>query len=339
MTLALSADRPEDIRKAGEILRGGGLVAIPTETVYGLAAAVFDPAAVARVFAAKGRPADNPLIVHVAEIVDIPKVCAQAPPIAPALAKRFWPGPLTLVMPRRDNVPDGVTAGLPTVAVRCPANDAARAVIRAAGVPLAAPSANRAGFPSPTTAAHVWNDMDGRVDAILDGGPCRWGVESTILDLTGPVPRLLRPGGVTRAQLEAVLGTVEVDPAVTGPVTEGHSPRAPGMKYRHYAPHAPIYLLHGPLNAAATYVKALARPGTAVLCFNGEQERFRPVPCVPYGDGDSPESLARGLFEALRKLDAPEIRCIYARCPEGDGLYEAVRNRLSRAAGFAVIEV
>jgi L-threonylcarbamoyladenylate synthase len=314
-------------------------VAIPTETVYGLAASAFDSAAVARVFAAKGRPADNPLIVHIAEIVDLPKVCAQIPPIAPAVAKRFWPGPLTLVLPRRDKVPDTVTAGLPTVAVRCPAHDAARAVIRAAGVPLAAPSANRAGFPSPTTAAHVWNDMDGRADAILDGGPCRCGVESTILDLSGQPPRILRPGGVARAQLEAALGAVEVDPAVTGPLAEGEAPRAPGMKYRHYAPHAPVYLLHGPLDAAAAYVKALARPGTAALCFNGEQARFHPVPCVTYGDADSPESLARGLFDALRTLDAPDIRCIYARCPEGEGLYEAVRNRLSRAAGFAVIEV
>jgi len=338
-TLHLSAGSPADIAAAGKILRTGGLVAIPTETVYGLAANALDAAAVGRIFAAKGRPADNPLIVHINDLSALGALCENIPDAAVLLASRFWPGPLTLVLPRRNVVPDAVTAGLDTVAVRLPGSSAARAVIKAAGCPLAAPSANRSGSPSPTTAEHVWYDMDGRIEAILDGGPCAVGVESTVLDLSGDKPRLLRPGGVTHAELEELLGPVEVDPAVLGPMPPGQSPRAPGMKYRHYAPHAPVILLRGPADAAAKYVRAHAEPGAAVLCFDGEGTLFESVECVLYGKEDDPASLARGLFDALRRLDRPEVGVIYARYPEGEGLYEAVRNRLGKAAGFAVVEV
>ena len=333
MTRFLSAENPADVQTAAEILRAGGVAAIPTETVYGLAARALDPVAVERVYAAKGRPADNPLIVHIDDLFALYVLCASVPDAVVILASHFWPGPLTMVLPRRDTIPDIVTAGLPTVAVRLPASPVARALIRQAG-PLAAPSANRAGSPSPTTAAHVRHDLDGRVDAILDGGPCLWGVESTVLDLTGDRPRLLRPGGVTHTQLEALLGPVEVDPAVTGPSAAGETPRAPGMKYRHYAPKAPVILLRGSAAAAAAYARQRAAPGAAVLCFNGEPDLFGDLLCVPYGDERDPISLARGLYDALRRLDRDGVTVIYARYPEGEGLYDAVRNRLNKAAGF-----
>ena len=339
VTLRLSADSPEDIRTAGELLRAGGLVALPTETVYGLAADALNPVAVSRIFTAKGRPSDNPLIVHIADLAELGTLCAAVPDAAVLLAARFWPGPLTLVLPRRDLVPGAVTAGLPTVAVRLPASQAARAVIQAAGTPLAAPSANRSGTPSPTTAAHVWHDLNGRVDAIVDGGPCAVGIESTILDLSGDKPRLLRPGGVTQAELEEPLGPVEVDPAVLGPLSPENAPRAPGMKYRHYAPRAPVYLLRGPSGAAAVWVRNHAQPGAAVLCFDGERALFEGVTRVSYGPENDPSSLALNLFDALRRLDRPDVTVIYARCPEGDGLYEAVRNRLGKAAGFRQVTV
>ena len=337
-TLFFSADRPEDIAATGDILRRGGLAAIPTETVYGLAANALDAAAVRRIYEAKNRPADNPLIVHIADLSALGMLCQSVPDAAILLAAHFWPGPLTLVLPRREIVPDIVTAGLPSVAVRMPASSAALAVIRAAGTPLAAPSANRAGLPSPTTAAHVGDDMDGRIDAILDGGPCTLGIESTVLDLSGDRPRLLRPGGVTRAQLEEHLGPVEVDPAVLGPMSSGAAPSAPGMKYRHYAPNAPVYILQGSAAASAAYVSAHRTPGVAVLCFDGDADLFEGVTCISYGNENDPASLAHGLFDALRRLDRPDVQVIYARCPEGDGLYESVRNRLSKAAGFVRIE-
>jgi len=327
----LSADIPEDVAYAGEILKSGGLVAMPTETVYGLAARALDPAAVGAIYAAKGRPSDNPLIVHIADLWELGSLCASIPDAAVLLAAHFWPGPLTLVMPRRREVPDVVTAGLPTVAVRMPVTAAARALIKIAG-PLAAPSANRAGAPSPTTAGHVRADLGGRIDAILDGGPCVVGVESTVLDLSGAQPCLLRPGGLARERLEALIGPVGTDPAVEGAAT-GQPPRAPGMKYRHYAPKAPLFLLQGPAAAAAAYVRARAKPGAAVLCFDGEQALFAGCYCVSYGREGDPASLSRNLYAALRQLDRDDVSEIYARYPAyTGGLYEAVRNRLGKAA-------
>ena len=338
MTRMYSASRPGDVAAVAAILRGGGIAALPTETVYGLAGDALDAGAVAAIYAAKGRPSDNPLIVHVADAADLASVAREVPPAARALAERFWPGPLTIVLPRLPHVPDGVTAGRDTVAVRVPAHEAFRAVLRAAGVPLAAPSANRAGSPSPTTAAHALHDLDGRVPAVLDGGPCEVGVESTVVDLTTAPPRLLRPGGVSLEQLREVLGEVGVDPAVVGEMSDDEVPGAPGMKYRHYAPAAPVVVVEGDAPAVAAHVRAQGLDHPAVLCFAEDLPAFAGLDAVAYGSHDDPQSLARGLFDALRVLDRPEVERIYARCPSPDtGLYRAVRNRLLKAAAFQVV--
>ncbi|MBQ9618849.1 MAG: threonylcarbamoyl-AMP synthase, partial [Oscillibacter sp.] len=229
-------DIAEKIGEAARILRQGGLIAMPTETVYGLGANALDADAVARIFEVKGRPQDNPLILHLSGQQWLPRYCANIPPLAFALARKFWPGPLTLVLKRRNNVPDIITAGLDTVAVRCPNHPIALALIRELGLPIAAPSANLSGRPSCTTAEEVMADMGGRIHGVLDGGPCTVGVESTILDMTGPQPRLLRPGGVSIEAIETLIGPITVDKAVTGPLPDGEQPKSPGMKYRHYAP-------------------------------------------------------------------------------------------------------
>ena len=263
----------QDIQTAADLLRAGGLVGIPTETVYGLGANGLDPAPVGRIFQAQGRPPDTPLILHIPGADWLERYCRDIPAAAYELARRFWPGPLTMVLRRRDNVPDQVTAGLDTVGMRCPAHPLCRAVIQAADVPVAAPSGNTSGRPSPTTAAHMLEDMDGRIDAILDGGPCSVGVESTIVDLTCTPPRLLRPGGITLEQLRAALGEVAVDPAVTRLMGAGERPRAPGMKYRHYAPKAPVTVVTGAPERSAAYIAAHAGPGDGVICF----EEFLPM--------------------------------------------------------------
>ncbi len=334
-TKLLDAANPADIAETARILCAGGLAAIPTETVYGLAANALKPAAVHKIFAAKGRPGDNPLIVHIAEVAALDVLCADVPDTARLLARRFWPGPLTMVLPRAPVVPDAVTAGLSSVAVRFPANPAARAVLEASVLFWAAPSANRSGSPSPTTAAHVLHDLDGRVDAVLDGGPCDWGVESTVVDLTAAPPRLLRPGGITLEQLREALGPVAVDPAVVGELAPEQAPRAPGMKYRHYAPRAPVMILKGSPDKASAYVHA-QKKRACVLCFDEELPFFEPA--LSYGALADPRSLMRGLVDALRRADALGCDSIYARCPEGDA-YAAVQNRLYKAAGFRVTDV
>ncbi len=268
------------VERAAEILRSGGLVAIPTETVYGLGANGLDESAVARIFEVKGRPQDNPLILHVASSRDLTKWCRDIPAEAWMLTERFWPGPLTLVLPRQSAVPLRVTAGLETVAMRCPDHPLTREVLRRAALPVAAPSANLSGKPSTTTAQHCVHDLWGKVDAILDGGPCRVGVESTILDLSVVPPRVLRPGGVTLEQLRAVLPETEMDPGLVKP---GETPKAPGMKYRHYSPQAEVRLLRGERQRRIDYVNSLPNEGTAVLCFAGEEELFPGKRTLAYG--------------------------------------------------------
>ena len=336
-TRLLSASDPATPEIAAGIIRRGGLVAIPTETVYGLGANGLDEAAVASIFAAKGRPQDNPLILHVAEPKEMEKFCHSIPECAYALADKFWPGPLTMVLPARDVVPKRTTAGLSTVAVRCPDNDATRAIIRLSGVPIAAPSANLSGKPSTTTAEHVLHDHDGKIDAIVDGGPCRVGVESTIVDLTEERPRLLRPGGITPEQLLEVLGDLVIDKAVTAQIDKDAVVKAPGMKYRHYAPAEPVVIVAGSRERAAVYIHRHFTPGDRVLCFTEELPLYADCSPLAYGSEADVNTLSAGLFAALRELDDPSIHQVYARCPEGGGVAYAVQNRLKKAAAFHIV--
>ena len=337
-TLFLSAAAPDTALVAADILKNGGLVAIPTETVYGLGANGLDEAAVAKIFEAKGRPQDNPLILHVADAADMEKFCHSIPKAAYALADAFWPGPLTLVLPARDTVPKRTTAGLSTVAVRCPDCDITRSIIRLAGVPVAAPSANISGRPSTTTAQHVLHDHDGRIDAIVDGGSCRVGVESTIVDLTEERPRLLRPGGITPEQLLEVLGDLVIDKAVTARIDKDAVVKAPGMKYRHYAPSEPVVIVAGSREKAAQYIHRHFTPGDRVLCFEEELPLYADCAPLSYGKEADVQTLSAGLFAALRELDDPAIHQVYARCPEGGGIAYAVQNRLKKAAAFHIVD-
>lgn len=337
-TLRLPAAGTDTARIAAGILRRGGLVALPTETVYGLGADGLNEAAVENIFRVKGRPQDNPLILHLADAGEIPRYCHHIPPAAYALAAAFWPGPLTMVLPARDLVPRRTTAGLSTVAVRCPEPEITRQIIRLAGVPIAAPSANLSGKPSTTTAEHVLHDHDGKIDAVVDGGPCRVGVESTIVDLTVTPPRLLRPGGVTVEQLRAVLGELDVDKAVVAPLTGDEVPKAPGMKYRHYAPQGLVVIVSGGRAQAAAYIRRQFRPGDRVLCFREELPLYEGCAPLAYGLEADPATLSAGLFAALRELDDPAVQRIFARCPTGGGVAYAVQNRLKKAAAFRVVD-
>ena len=294
----------------------------------------------AKFFLAKGRPQDNPLIIHISCAEELTRYCHDIPEVAWRLAERFWPGPLTMVLPVKPCVPRRTTAGLSTVAVRCPKTQVTRELIRAAGVPIAAPSANLSGKPSTTTAAHVLHDYGtgGRIDAIIDGGPCEVGVESTIVDLTGEKPRLLRPGGITPEELRDLLGELEIDRAVLAQISDDTVVRAPGMKYKHYAPSAEVYIVSGSSEAAAAYVRRRFTEGDAVLCFEEELPLFAGCNPTAYGKYGDMKTLSAGLFAALRELDRPEIKTIYARCPEGGGIACAVGNRLKKAAAFRVVD-
>ena len=337
-TEVLSALHPSAIERAADIIKNGGLVAIPTETVYGLGANGLDEAAVAKIFEAKGRPQDNPLILHISGPAEIERYCHHIPQAAYDLAEAFWPGPLTMVLPAKSCVPLRTTGGLSTVALRCPDHPAALAVIRASGVPIAAPSANLSGKPSTTTAQHVLHDHDGKLPLILDGGPCRVGVESTIVDLTGERPRLLRPGGIGPEELREVLGQLEVDKAVTAEISNDTVVHAPGMKYRHYAPQEPVVIVSGGREAAAAYIHRHFEPGDRVLCFAEELPLYADCDPLAYGSEGDVNTLSAGLFAALRELDDPEIHQVYARCPVGGGLAYAVQNRLKKAAAFHIVD-
>lgn len=326
----------QGLTQAAALLKEGALVGIPTETVYGLAADALNGPAVAAIFEAKGRPQDNPLIVHIADIGQLPALVRTVPPAAAALAQAYWPGPLTMIFPKADCIPPEVSAGLDTVAVRMPSHPVARELIRRSGCPLAAPSANRSGIPSPTTAQRVLEDMDGRIAAVVEGGTCRVGVESTVVDMTRTPPRLLRPGGITPEMLRQVVGEIAVDEAVTHPLKAGAKAASPGMKYKHYAPNAAVTLIKGTPAQYAAYVNAHAEKGVGALCCE-EDAAALTVPTVVYGRRADPATQAEGLFDALRRLDEQGITQAYAVCPAEDGLSLAVYNRLLRAAGFEVI--
>ena len=328
------------VETAAALILQGEVVGMPTETVYGLAANALDGAAVAKIFRAKGRPQDNPLIVHIADFEQIYDLCSAVPPQAKALAEAFWPGPLTMILPKGSCIPNEVSCGLDTVGVRLPAHPLARALIRAAGVPLAAPSANTSGRPSTTTAAHVLRDMDGKIAAILDGGACGVGVESTVVSLALDKPRLLRPGGVTLEQLRAVLGEVEVDRALFEKIGDDTRVSAPGMKYRHYAPKAPVTVVRGDPRRTAEYIRARADGETGVLCFDEYRGLFDTAAAVEcFGGQDDLAAQAREVFDRLRAFDDTAVARIFAQCPPDEGLGLAVANRIKKAAGFAVVEV
>ncbi len=333
-----------DIEVAVEELKKGNVVAIPTETVYGLAANALSPEAVGKIFKAKGRPSDNPLIVHISEVEALEKF-AVPNEIAYKLAEKFWPGPLTMILPKRDCVPVEVTAGLDTVAIRMPEHPVAREIISRSGLPLAAPSANISGRPSPTSAKHVIDDFSGNpyVSAIIDGGKCKCGVESTVLSLCGDVPCLLRPGFVTADMLREVIPDMKIAEAVLKELPNSEKALSPGLKHKHYAPKARTVCIKGLCENAVKYVDLDGNIKKTVICFNGEESKFSPCNVIPYGKHDDFEELAENLFDALRQADKLDSEKIYVRIPEIDektvnGVLLAVYNRLLRAASFTVID-
>lgn len=330
-------NKPEDVLKCAEILKNDGLAAIPTETVYGLAGNALKADCVKKIFAAKGRPSDNPLIVHISQFSQWAPLVKSVPESAKALAEKFWPGPLTIILPKSNIIPDEICGGLDTVAVRMPSDETARAIIDACSFPLAAPSANTSGKPSPTTAEHVSADLDGKIDAIVDGGPADVGIESTVISLAFDTPRLLRPGGITPEMLTEVLGEIEIDDAVYNKLADGAVASSPGMKYKHYSPAAKVILIKGSYDKYIEYVRENADDSTALLCFEGEQ--LNDIPSVTYGKKDDPISQAKHIFDALRSLDKIGAKTVYARFPESDGVGLGVFNRLVRAAAFNIIEL
>lgn len=325
------------IAEAAELLKDGEVVAIPTETVYGLAADAKNENAVRRIFEVKGRPQDNPLIVHVSDLEMWRPLVKELPEDALRLAKAFWPGPLTIILPKSPLVPDVTTAGMSSVAVRMPLHPGARALIRACGLPLAAPSANLSGLPSPTSAAHCRRDLDGKVPLVLDGGECAVGIESTVISLAG-TPTLLRPGAISQEQLSRALGKpVEISHAVTEPLAAGERPTSPGMKYRHYSPKARVILVEGETQGYLRLLES-APDGTWGLVFSGDEAKTsRPV--IVYGKEHDAASQAHGVFAALRRLDDEGAKLVYVRCPDHGGDSLGVYNRLLRAAAFEVIQV
>lgn len=330
---------PEDICQARDIICKGELLAIPTETVYGLGGDGLNPQAVAKIFQAKGRPQDNPLILHIPTVEWLERYCIEIPPVAYTLAEHFWPGALTMILHRNPIVPDVVTGGLDTVGMRCPAHEATRQVILAANTPVAAPSANTSGRPSPTTAGHVREDMEGKIAGIMDGGPCTVGVESTIIDLTVIPPRLLRPGGVTLEQLQAVLGEVALDGGLTKQLAPEEAPKAPGMKYRHYAPKAPVTVVRGQERQVVDYIKAHLTANSGVLTFSEFLSEFQGYPTASLGSLGNVMEQANRLFEVLRQFDQMDVTEIWAMSPKLEGMGLAVANRLHKAAGFHIIDL
>lgn len=335
----------EELLEAAQIIRNGGLVAFPTETVYGLGANALDERAAKKIYAAKGRPSDNPLIAHISCLEELEPLVSVMPEAGRKLAERYWPGPLTLVFPKSGRVPYGTTGGLDTVAVRMPSDPVANRLIALAGVPIAAPSANTSGRPSPTTAQHVWQDMSGKIEMILDGGPVGIGVESTIVDVSGEVPALLRPGAVTMEMLEAAVGHVEIDPAIQGPVRADVRPKAPGMKYRHYAPQAELTLVEGEIDAVVGRINFLVKEKlgqkyrVGVICTDETQDLYRYGEVRSAGLRSKEETIAHNLFAVLREFDDLQVDYIYSESFSREHLGQAIMNRLTKAAGYHIIRV
>lgn len=323
-----------DIAEAGKMIAEGKLVAFPTETVYGLGANALNEEAVRNIYLAKGRPSDNPLIVHIAEKEDIVPLVKEVTPKAKALIDTFFPAPLTIILNKSDKVGKVVSGGLDTVAVRMPKNEIARKLIKASGCPIAAPSANTSGLPSPTRVKYVIDDMMGKIDGIIDGGDCEYGVESTVITLATDVPTLLRPGAITKEMIEAVIGEITVAPAVLEGMKNDEVAASPGMKYKHYAPKAKVVIVNAEKKEYEKFVNA--QKGAFALCFDDDEVT---IPKVTFGRENDDLSQAKELFDALRELDEMGAKKVYARIPHKDGVGMAVYNRLIRAAAFCIIDL
>lgn len=344
----ITGDEEKDssvISQAAEIIRKGGLVAFPTETVYGLGGDAFMEEAAAKIYAAKGRPSDNPLIVHISKPSDLNRLSDSIPANAWKLAERFWPGPLTIIVRKNDRVPMSVTGGLSTVAVRCPSHGTAARLIEESGTFIAAPSANLSGRPSPTTAEHVIEDLSGRVDMIIDEGAIEIGLESTIVDVTEDTPVILRPGFITKEMLDEVLGEVKLDKALMTGVKDGVKPKAPGMKYRHYAPKAELYIVEGNKSDVVGAMQKLLEEGIragrkiGIMTTSEDCTEFKGGYVISLGSGNNYNEIAANLFASLRKFDDLGVDVIYSEAFSEEGIGQAVMNRLLKAAGHKIIQV
>lgn len=335
----------EVIKQASDILRNGGMVAFPTETVYGLGADALDEKASAKIYAAKGRPSDNPLIVHVADVKQLEPLVKNIPDNAVKLMDKFWPGPMTLIFEKSDIVPSGTTGGLQTVAIRMPNHPVALNLIKNSQVAIAAPSANTSGRPSPTTAQHVENDLSGKIDMIIDGGAVGIGIESTIVDVTVNPPMILRPGYITKKMLEDVVGDVEVDKAILGKMSPDAKPKAPGMKYKHYAPKADLTMFRGEKDAVVNHINSLAKEGIAegkkigIIASDETFSMYKEGNVISIGTRSNDDSIARNLYAVLRKFDDMNVDVIYSEIFEDDGLGQAIMNRMLKAAAYHVLQV
>ncbi|MEH7455871.1 L-threonylcarbamoyladenylate synthase [Bacillus sp. JJ1127] len=328
-------DYPQ-LQEAARLLRENEAVAFPTETVYGLGANAMNDEAIAKIFEAKGRPGDNPLIVHIGAKSQLSGIVREITPVAEVLMEHFWPGPLTIILPKKDGISEKVTAGLDTVGVRMPDHEVALALIEAANVPVAAPSANRSGRPSPTLASHVYEDLNGKIAGIVDGGATGVGVESTVIDCTSEVPTILRPGGITKEQLEEVIGTVSLDPALKD---ETEKPKAPGMKYTHYAPKAPLSIVEGSRDFIQQLVDKKKEQGYTVGILTTEeyQHVYKADVVLSCGVRSDLASVATKLYDVLRTFDASKVDVIFSESFPNEGIGNAIMNRLTKAAGHHII--
>lgn len=336
--------KDEELKEASAVIRSGGLVAFPTETVYGLGGDATNPEASRKIYAAKGRPSDNPLIVHIADFSQLRSIVAEVPQEAEKLAEAFWPGPLTMILRKNEVIPYETTGGLDTVAIRMPSHPVARAFLQDSGCMIAAPSANTSGRPSPTTAQHVWGDLHGKIEILLDGGPVGIGIESTIVDLSEERPMILRPGFITQEMLSAVLGDVGMDPGLASENSK-QPPKAPGMRYRHYAPKADLTLVEGTMEEVISKINALTREAQAmgksvgVLATEENKDRYVADHVIVIGQRQDEAEIARHLFDVLRQFDDLQVDLIYSESFVAAGVGQAIMNRLLKAAGHKRIFV
>lgn len=336
-------NRENVISKGAQILSNGGTVAFPTETVYGIGADALDEEAVKRIFKAKGRPSDNPLIAHVANKEDIYDLIVFASEDAKKLMGKFWPGPLTLIFKKSEIVPLTITGGLDTIAIRMPLNKVARQLIKKAGRPIAAPSANTSGKPSPTKAKHVIDDLSGRVEMIIDDGNCSIGLESTVVDVSTDKPMILRPGAVTKKMLEEVVGEVLVDETLKSGLGTDIIPKAPGMKYKHYSPKADVTIIAGKLSDVITYINQKTNNSNnekiGIMATKQTQDKYKCKNILNLGDRNTPDEIAANLFDTLRKFDEIGVEVIYAEAIDEGNIGDAIMNRMTKAAGYKIINV